>query len=132
MVTSEEVRYFLCWCRWCVDVNVRGKRNGAECWGGVVLIPPLSLLEDLEDLEDFSRPLLLLLLDPFPLLFDSNRMLRKLRLCATLERRSARPSLFSERVMPLFLCSLLAIAFWDSVDTDRAITNTDCMRYMFA
>ena len=52
MVTSEEVRYFLCWCRWCVDVNVRGKRNGAECWGGVVLIPPLSLLEDLEDLED--------------------------------------------------------------------------------
>jgi hypothetical protein len=100
----------------------------------LLLLPPSPHANDFDDFDDFELLLLLLLLDPFPflLLFDSNMMLWKFRLFATLERRSARPSLFSESAVPLFLCSLLATAFWDSVDTDRAITKTDCMRCMFA
>lgn len=82
----------------------------------LLLVPlPLLLLPSsphaTTDFDDFELLLLLLLLVPFPLLFDSNMMLWKFRLFATLERRSARPSLFSESSVPLILCALLAKAF---------------------
>jgi len=100
----------------------------------LLLVPlPLLLLPPSPHATDFDDFALLLLLDPFPfplLLFGSNMMLWKFRLVATLGR-SARSSLFSDSSVILFLRSLLAKAFWDSVDSARAITITDFMRCMF-